>query len=331
MRRSRILGVGSYVPARVVKNDDLRQWMDTSNEWIIERTGIEERRWVEPGEGPAELGTRATERALSAAGLAASDIQMIVLATLSPHHEFPGTAVFVQRQLGLSGIPALDIRQQCTGFIYGLSIADQYIKSGMYDRILVVGTEVHSTGLDLSTAGRDVAVIFGDGAGAVVVGPSDEERRGILSTHLHADGSLAEMLWIEKPGSQFHPRITAADLAEGRHYPKMQGRQVFKHAVTRMPEAVHEALAANQLALSDLDLLIPHQANLRISEMVQKILGLSDDRVYNNIQRYGNTTAASIPLALDECIQAGRVKPGTTVCLCAFGAGFTWGSALIRW
>jgi 3-oxoacyl-[acyl-carrier-protein] synthase-3 len=331
MRRSRILGVGSYVPARVVTNDDLRQWMDTSNEWILERTGIAERHWVDEGAGPAELATRASERALSAAGLTASDVQMIILATLSPQHEFPGTAVFVQRQLGLGGIAALDIRQQCTGFIYALSIADQYIKTGAYDRILVIGTEVHSTGLDLSTAGRDVAVIFGDGAGAVLVGPSDDERRGILSTHLHADGAQAEMLWIEKPGSRFHPRISPADVAEGRHFPKMQGRQVFKHAVTRMPEAVHEALASNGCGIADLDLLIPHQANLRISEMVQKILGLPDDRVYNNIQRYGNTTAASIPLALDECVQAGKVQAGQLVCLCAFGAGFTWASALIRW
>ena len=331
MRRSRILGVGSYVPSRVIRNEDLRQWMDTSDEWIIERTGIRERRWVEPGEGPAELGARAARRALEAAGLEPSDIQMIVLGTLSPHHEFPGTAVFVQRQLGLAGIPALDIRQQCTGFVYGLSIADQFIKTGMYDRILVIGTEVHSTGLDLSTTGRDVSVIFGDGAGAAVLGPSEDERRGVLSTHLHADGSLAEMLWIEKPSSAAHPRLTPADLAEGRHYPKMQGRQVFKHAVTRMPEVVHEALAKNGLRIEDVDLLIPHQANLRISEMVQKILGLADDRVYNNIERYGNTTAASIPLALDECVQAGRVRENSLVCLCAFGAGFTWASALIRW
>ena len=332
MRRSRILGVGSYVPPRVVTNEDLRQWMDTSNDWIVERTGIHERHWVsDESEGPAELGVKAAERALAHAGLEKKDIQMIILGTLSPAHEFPGTAVFVQRQLGLAGIPALDIRQQCTGFIYGLSIADQFVKTGMYDRILVIGTEVHSTGLDISTNGRDVSVIFGDGAGAAVVGVSDRDDHGILSTHLHADGTLAEMLWIEKPGSKFHPRITNADLAEGRHYPKMQGRQVFKHAVTRMPEVVHEALSAHGLKVSDIDLLIPHQANLRISEMVQKILQLPDDRVYNNIQKYGNTTAASIPLALDECIQAGKVKDGSLLCLCAFGAGFTWGSALIRW
>jgi 3-oxoacyl-[acyl-carrier-protein] synthase-3 len=327
-----MLGVGSYVPSRVVTNEDLRQWMDTSNDWIVERTGIQERRWVaDESEGPAELAVKAAERAIAAAGLEKKDIQMIVLGTLSPQHEFPGTAVFVQRQLGLGGIPALDIRQQCTGFIYGLSIADQFVKTGMYDRILVIGTEVHSTGLDVSTNGRDVSVIFGDGAGAAVVGVSDREDRGILSTHLHADGSLAEMLWLEKPGCKFHPRITPADIAEGRHYPKMQGRQVFKHAVTRMPEVVHEALSAHGLKVSDIDLLIPHQANLRISEMVQKILQLPDDRVYNNIQKYGNTTAASIPLALDECIQAGKVKDGSLLCLCAFGAGFTWGSALIRW
>jgi 3-oxoacyl-[acyl-carrier-protein] synthase-3 len=330
-RRSRILGVGSHVPARVVTNDELSRLMDTSNEWIVERTGIKERRWVAPGEGPAELGAAAARRALADAELTAADIQMIIVATLTPQHEFPGTGMFIQRQLERPGIATLDIRQQCTGFIYGLSIADQYIKTGMFDRILVIGTEVHSTGLDISTTGRDVAVIFGDGAGAVVVGATAEPAAGILSTHLHADGTHAEMLWVERPGCVFHPRVTAADLAEGKHYPRMQGKAVFKHAITRMPEVVGEALAANNLTMEDIDLLIPHQANLRISEMVQKQLHLPDDRVYNNIQRFGNTTAASIPLALDECVKSGRVQSGHLVCLCAFGAGFTWASTLIRW
>jgi 3-oxoacyl-[acyl-carrier-protein] synthase-3 len=325
------MGVGGCVPARVVTNDDLTRLMDTSNDWILERTGIQQRHWVEPGEGPAELGTGAARKALAAAGLAPRDIQMIIVATLSPQHEFPGTAVFVQRQLELPGIAALDIRQQCTGFVYGLSIADQFIQTGMYDRILVIGAEVHSTGLDVTTAGRDVAVLFGDGAGAAVVGVSDDPNRGVLSTHLHADGTCAEMLWIEKPGSVYHPRITAEDIADGRHYPKMQGRQVFKHAVTRMPEVVNEALAKNGLTLADIDLLVPHQANLRINEMVQKLLGLPDEKVHNNIQRYGNTTAASIPLALEECVAQGKIQPGKLVCLSAFGAGFTWASALIRW
>jgi 3-oxoacyl-[acyl-carrier-protein] synthase-3 len=256
---------------------------------------------------------------------------MVVFATLSADHLFPGTGCFFQRKLGIpAGAAILDIRQQCTGFIYGLSVADQFIRTGMYDRVLVVGAEVHSTGLDLSTAGRDVTVIFGDGAGAALLMPAEDDRRCLLSTHLHADGNFAEDLWVEFPSSKHHPQMPGSALVEGRQYPRMKGKQVFKHAVTRMPEAVFEALVRNGLNISELKMLIPHQANLRINEYVAKILGLGEERVYNNIQRYGNTTAASIPLALDECRRLGKVGPGDLVCLAAFGAGFTWGSALLR-
>ena len=332
-RRSRILGIGSYVPPRVVTNADLTKWMETSDEWIVERTGIRERHWVEEGSGigSSDLGVEAAKKALEAAELTPDKIQMVVFATLSPDHDFPGTGVFLQRKLGLKPMPVLDIRQQCTGFIYGLSIADQFVKSGMVDNVLVVGAEVHSTGLDISTRGRDVAVLFGDGAGAAVVGVSDDDKRGILSTHLYADGTTAEDLWVEFPSSKAHPRLSPKILEEGRHYPKMEGRRVFKNAVTRMPEVVGEALKANGYGLQDLSLLVPHQANLRINEFVQKSLGLPDDKVINNIQKYGNTTAATIPICLDEAIKGGRLKRDDLVCLVAFGAGFTWGSALIRW
>ncbi len=332
-RRSRILGVGSYVPPRVVTNKDLTQWMETTEEWIVERTGIRERHWVEEGSnmGSSDLGAEAAKRALAAAELPIEKIQMVVFATLSPDHDFPGTGVFLQRKLGLKPMPVLDIRQQCTGFLYGLSIADQFIKSGMVDYVLVVGAEVHSTGLDVTTRGRDVAVLFGDGGGAAVLGPTEEEGRGILSTHLYADGTSAEDLWVPYPSSKANPRISAKILEEGGHFPKMEGRKVFKNAVTRMPEVVMEALKKNGYGLKDLALLVPHQANLRINEFVQKSLGLPDDKVINNIQKYGNTTAATIPLCLDEAVQGGRIKRDDLVCLVAFGAGFTWGSVLIRW
>jgi 3-oxoacyl-[acyl-carrier-protein] synthase III len=332
-RRARILGIGGYVPPRVVTNKDLTQWMETSEEWIVERTGIRERHWVDEGgqTGSSDLGVEAAKRALAAAELPVEKIQMVVFATLSPDHDFPGTGVFLQRKLGLKPMPVLDIRQQCTGFVYGLTIADQFIKSGMVDYVLVVGAEVHSTGLDISTRGRDVSVLFGDGAGAAVLGPTEEEGRGILSSHLYADGTTAEDLWTPFPSSVASPRISPKILEEGGHYPKMEGRKVFKNAVTRMPEVVMEALKKNGYELKDLSLLVPHQANLRINEFVQKSLGLPDEKVVNNIQKYGNTTAATIPLCLDEAIQEGRLKRDDLVCLVAFGAGFTWGSVLIRW
>ncbi len=331
MHRSRILGIGMSVPPRVVTNHELATMMETSNEWIIERTGIEERRWVAPGETGATLATAASQEAIRRAGIDAKDIDLIISATLSPDFNFPGTGVFVQRALGLKDIPCLDIRQQCTGFIYGLSIADAYIRTGAFKHVLLIGSEVHSTGLDISTRGRDVAVLFGDGGGAAIVGPASDDGRGILSAHLYADGTFAEDLWVEVPSSLKHPRLSHEDLDAGRHYPRMNGRMVFKHAVLRVQELVLETLSANGYALEDLGCLIPHQANLRISEFVQRSLGLRDEQIHNNIDRYGNTTAASIPLCLDEAVRIGKVRRGDLVCLVAFGAGFTWGSVLLRW
>ena len=328
--RSRILGVGGYVPSNVVTNHDLEKMMDTTHQWIVERTGIEERRWVTPEESGASMAAAAGREALSKAGLEPGDIDMIVYATLSPDNTFPGTGVFLQRELGLKSIPCVDIRQQCTGFIYGLAIADSFIRTGQYKTILLVGSEIHSTGIDKSTTGRDVTVIFGDGAGAAVVGVSDDPAHQILSTHLHADGSEADILWVDKPGSKYHPRISHEDIDAGLHYPKMQGRKVFKHAVTRMPEVIKEGLVANGLKLDDIDMLIPHQANLRINEFLAQSLGLGPDRVHNNIQKYGNTTAASIPLCMHEAIELGKIQPGNMVCLAAFGAGLTWASAFLR-
>jgi len=254
-----------------------------------------------------------------------------VLGTLSPDHFFPGTGVFLQRELGLEGVPALDIRAQCSGFMYGLSVADAWIRSGQYRTILLVGVEIHSTGLDLSTRGRDLAVLFGDGAGAAVLVAGEDDGRGVLSTHIHADGRYADILWTEFASSKHHPRISEEALREGKHYPTMQGKEVFKHAVSRMPEAVEEALAANGLTAADLDLVIPHQANLRITQMVQRRLGLPEDKVVSNIDRYGNTTAATIPIALAEVVRDGRLRRGDLLCMVAFGSGFTWGSALVRW
>ncbi len=331
MHRSRILGIGMSVPSRVVTNHELATKMETSNEWIVERTGIEERRWVEPGEGGAELAAKASREAIERAHLQPKDIELIIYATLSPDFNFPGTAVFVQRQLGLREIPCLDIRQQCTGFIYGLSIADAYVRTGAFKHVLVIGSEVHSTGLDISTAGRDVTVLFGDGAGAVVVGRATDDQHVILSTHVHADGSEAEILWTEYPASARHPRISEQAMAERKHYPVMNGKKVFKHAVTRMPQAIMEGMIANGLQLADIDMLIPHQANLRINQMVGQMIGLPPEKMHNNIQKYGNTTAASIPICMHEAIALGKIKPGSLVCLVAFGAGLTWGSVFLRY
>ena len=315
----------------MVTNEELTRYMDTSDAWIVERSGIRERHWVDEGMSGAEMAKRASLMALEDAGLETSAVDAIVLATLSPDHFFPGTGVFLQRELGLPGVPALDVRTQCTGFVYGLSVADAWIRTGQYRTVLLVGVEIHSTGLDVTTRGRDIAVLFGDGAGAVVLTATEEEDRGILSTHLHADGRHAEVLWAEFASSKHHPRMTADMLEEGRHYPTMQGKEVFKHAVERMPQAVEEALAANGLGTADLDLLIPHQANLRITQMVQRRLGLPDEKVVSNIDRYGNTTAATIPIALAESVRAGRLKRGDLLGIVAFGSGFTWASALARW
>jgi 3-oxoacyl-[acyl-carrier-protein] synthase-3 len=331
LHRSRLLGIGMSVPPRVVTNHELAARMETSNEWIIERTGIEERRWVSEGETGASLATAAAREAIERAGIEPRAIDLIIYATLSPDFNFPGTGVFVQRALGLKEIPCLDIRQQCTGFIYGLSIADAYIRSGTFKTILVIGSEVHSTGLDISTAGRDVTVLFGDGAGAVVVGRATDEAHMILSTHIHADGSEAEILWTEYPASARHPRISAEAMAERKHYPVMNGKRVFKHAVTRMPAAIMEGMVTNNLKLTDIDMVIPHQANLRINQMVGQMIGLPPERMHNNIQKYGNTTAASIPICMHEALELGKIQPGNLVCLVAFGAGLTWGSVFLRY
>ena len=330
MLRSRFLGTGLAVPDRVVTNDDLSAIMDTSDEWIRTRTGIQERRWVREGETGAELALAATRHALEAAGLAAGDLEAIVYATSTPDHFAPGNGVYLQRMLGVGTIPAIDIRTQCSGFVYALSVADAWIRCGQYRHVLVVGAEVQSTGLEVSSQGRNTAVIFADGAGAVVLGPSDGDR-GILAFDLHSDGAYAEKLWVDSPGSMYHPRVSPEHIAAGRHFLDMDGKEVFRHAVSRMPESVRAVLTATGHSTADLGLLVPHQANLRISEMMQRELGLRDDQVYNNIQRYGNTTAATIPIALDECVRAGRIASGDLVVMTAFGSGFLWGSAAIRW
>jgi 3-oxoacyl-[acyl-carrier-protein] synthase-3 len=340
MKYSRIAGVGAFVPSRVVTNHDLAKIMDTSDEWITQRTGIRERRWVEGSTTTSDLGLAASKIALEQAQISAQDLDLIIFATLSPDHEFPGTGCFLQSKLGITGVPALDIRQQCTGFIYGLSIADQFIRTGMYSKVLLVGAEVHSKGLDRSTRGRDVSVLFGDGAGAVVLvseeGPVAEPKAfqggRVFSTHLHADGSSAKELWIDAPTmTDPHENLTREMLESGRHFPQMNGRSVFSHASKRMPEAIKEALQANQLSIEDIDLFVLHQANLRIIEFVAKNLEIPQNKIFNTIDRFGNTTAATIPLGLYEAQQAGVLKPGMLVCSAAFGSGFTWASAIYRW
>ncbi len=331
MIRSAILGTGMAVPPRRVTNDDLAVMMDTSDEWIQTRTGIRERRWVEPGETGAGMARVAAEQALAMAGLAPSQLDGIVYATSTPDHFAPGTGVFLQRELGVGQIPAIDIRTQCSGFVYGLSVADAFIRSGTWRHALVVGQEIQSTRLDKSSEGRNTAVIFADGCGVAILGATEDPDRGILGFDLHSDGSHAEKLWADGPGAIYHPSITTEQLAEGRYWLKMDGREVFRHAVVRMPESVRSVLAATGLSLDQVSLLIPHQANLRISEMVQKDLGLRDDQVYNNIMTYGNTTAGTIPIALDECVRAGRLSRGDLLVMTAFGSGFMWGSCAVRW
>jgi len=330
MRGARILGTGRALPSRIVTNAELTTMMDTSEEWIIQRTGIRERRFVEPGTGPSDLGVQAARVAIERAGLTPQDIQFIVFATLSPDLCFPGSGVFVQEKLGLDTIGALDVRTQCTGFIYGLSVAEAYVKGGFFDHVLVIGAEVQSTGLDMSTAGRDVSVLFGDGGGAVVVGPADPGK-GILSSHLHSEGKYARELMVEAPTAIKNPRISREMIDARRHLGTMNGRSVFTHAVRRFPEVIQEALAGNGMTVSDLSVVIPHQANLRITQAVAKALGVPAEKVFSNIEKYGNTTAASVPIALDDCLEQGGIREGDVVCLAAFGSGFTWASSLIRW
>lgn len=330
MQNSRIIGAGFYVPPKVVSNDDLSKLMDTSDEWIVERTGIKERRFVEDGVGASDLGVEASKNALNSCGLEPKDIDLIIFATLNPDYFFPGSGVLLQHKLGCRHIAAIDIRAQCSGFIYSLAIADQFIKTGRYKYILVVGSDVHSTGLDLTTRGRDVSVLFGDGGGAVVLSAC-EPGQGILSTHLYSNGEFYDKLWIPAPMGCRIPRLTHEMLDQGLHYPKMDGKFIFRMAVDKFTEVINEALSTNGYTPEDLDLFIPHQANLRISNMVGKKLGLPEEKVFSNIQKYGNTTAGSIPIAICEALAQGKIKPGSLVCLAAFGSGLTWGSVLIRW
>lgn len=334
---SKISGLGYYVPEHVVTNEDLTKMMDTSDAWIQERTGIQERRWVQPGSGEttSSMGVKAAQIAIERSGIDKDEIDFIIFATLSPDYYFPGPGVLVQRELGLQRtVGALDVRNQCSGFVYALSIADQFIKTGMYKNILVIGSELHSHGLDKTTRGRAVSVIFGDGAGAAVLSREEDSQRGILSTHLHAEGQHAEELALIAPGmgKRWVNDILADNNPEDESYlPYMNGQFVFKNAVVRFAEVIQEGLKANQLTSQDISLLIPHQANLRISQFVQKQFRLEDHQVYNNIQKYGNTTAASVPIALTEAWENGQVKPGDLIVLAAFGSGFTWACAVIRW
>ncbi|HEY5747655.1 MAG TPA: beta-ketoacyl-ACP synthase III [Chryseolinea sp.] len=333
MRYSKIVGLGHHVPETVITNEYLSSIMDTNNEWIIERTGIQERRWMDPAKDTvANMAAKATRMALTRAKLTEKDIDFIVFATITPDYFFPGSGVLLQRELGLDGrIGALDIRNACSGFIYALSVADQFIKSGMYKTILVIGAEIQSTALDISTRGRNTAVIFGDGAGAAILQPSD--KPGILSTHLHSDGNFAEELYVKDPGSSRpHAERQPDQITDTSTFKVvMNGNQVFKHAVVRFMEVINEALDANHLKKEDINLLVPHQANLRISQYIQEKLALTDSQVYNNIMRYGNTTAASIPIAMSEAWAEGKIKENDLICLAAFGSGFTWASALLRW
>ncbi|MCL4684988.1 ketoacyl-ACP synthase III [Myxococcota bacterium] len=332
--RSKIVGTGMGVPEHVVTNHDLEKLMDTSDEWIRQRSGIAERRHIREGERPSELAERASRRALDAAGLEPGDLDGIVLATLSSEHDFPGTSFFLHRRLGVPEIPCFDLRAQCSGFLYALATADAYIRAGMMRRVLVVGCEVHSTGLDLTTRGRNVSVLFGDGAGAVIVeaNPDPEDRAGVLAVRMHAQGEHAERLWIEAPGSGSYPlRITAEQVAAGRHFPQMEGRFVFKHAVTRMPEVLRETLDAAGVKQDDVSWFLLHQANLRINEFVAQAMGIPPEKCPSNIERFGNCSAASIPMLLDEGARAGRLEPGQLIALAAFGSGFTWASAILRW
>lgn len=348
MFQSKITGLGYYVPKNVYTNQDLTRFMDTSDEWIQERTGIQERRFADRyRETTTTMAIEAAKIAIERAGTTAQEIDFVVFATLTPDYYFPGCGVLLQREMGMREIGALDIRNQCSGFIYALSVADQFVKTGMYKNVLVVGSEKHSFAMDFETRSRNVSVIFGDGAGAAVLQPTSEKGRGILSTHLHSDGAEAEILAMYYPGAHANKWLpdkppfpdqelgglflTTEQLESGAALPYMDGPAVFKKAVVKFPEVIKEALAANNLSEQRIDLLIPHQANLRISQYVQKLLGLRDDQVFNNIQKYGNTTAASVPIALCEAWEAGRIKAGDLICLAAFGSGFTWASALIRW
>ncbi|MEJ1223943.1 3-oxoacyl-ACP synthase III family protein [Sediminicola sp. 1XM1-17] len=335
MFNSKIIGLGYYVPENVVTNDDLSKVMDTNDAWIQERTGIQERRHVIKGEDTTtSMGVKAAKVAIERAGIDKNDIDFIIFATLSPDYYFPGPGVLVQRDLDIKTVGALDVRNQCSGFVYGISVADQYVKTGMYKNVLVIGSELHSHGLDMTTRGRGVSVIFGDGAGAAIVSREEDTSKGILSTHLHSEGQHAEELSLIAPGMGkrwVNDIIADNDPNDESYFPYMNGQFVFKNAVVRFSEVINEGLEKNNLKSTDIDLLVPHQANLRISQFIQKKFGLTDDQVFNNIMKYGNTTAASIPIALTEAWEEGKIKEGDVVVLAAFGSGFTWGSVIIKW
>ena len=330
MPNAYISGTGFSLPERVITNDYLSQFMDTTDAWIQERTGIKERRYIKPGTGTSDLAIPAVEMALKNANLTVKDIDLIIFATSTADYFAPGSGCLLQDKMGFDTIGALDIRVQCSGFVYGMSIAQQYIKTGEYKHVLLIGAEIQSTAMDLTDRGRDTAVIFGDGAGASIISATDEDR-GILSTHLHSEGKHAKELWLEAPASAESPRLTQEILNEGKQYLKMNGREVFRHAVTRFPEVILEGLEKNGLSPSDIDLLVPHQANVRIAQMIQKRLQLRDEQIFMNIQKYGNTTAASIPIALAEAIGEGRISKGDLIVFAAFGSGFTWASAIVKW
>jgi 3-oxoacyl-[acyl-carrier-protein] synthase-3 len=332
MRRSAILGAGHYVPTKVVTNDDLAKLMPTTDEWIQQRTGIKERRFIErDGIGASDLAVPAAKMAVERAGRDLKDVDMIIFATLSPDVTFPGSGCLLADKLGLPGVPALDVRNQCSGFLYSLSVADAWVRTGMYKNVLVVGGEVHSTGVEFTERGRDVAVLFGDGAGAALVGESPDGERGILSLKLHADGSGAFDLWIPAPASRHIPRVTHEMLDKGLHYPKMNGKSVFRWATEKMPEVAEETLRDAGMTIDDIDLFVPHQANMRINQFVAMKLNLPQEKIVHNIDRYGNTTAATIPIGLSESWADGRLKEGTRVLMAAFGSGYTWAGAVMKW
>ncbi len=328
--RSCILGAGHYVPPRVVTNEELAKMMSTSDEWIVHRTGIRERRYIEnSGIGASDLALPASRMALEHAGVQAKDIDAIVFATLSPDYNFPGSGCFLAQKLGLPGVPALDVRNQCSGFLYGLSIADAWVRAGVYERVLLVGAEVHSTGLDFTDRGRDVAVLFGDGAGAAIIGAAKKPHHGVRAIRLHADGSGAKDLWLEAPSSAHMPRLTQEMLVSGRHFPAMNGKAVFRWATEKMPEVVREVMSDADMSIDRIDLFVPHQANLRINQLVAQKLGIAEEKTVRNIEKYGNTTAATIPLGLSEAWQEGKCREGSNVLFAAFGSGYTWGGAVV--
>lgn len=331
MKTSQITGTGHYLPERVVTNHELGDMLDVSDEWIVKLTGVHTRRWVSRSETVLDMAAEASEKAIERAGISTDDIGMIIFSTLGSDHQFPGGGCYLQERLGLPCTPGLDIRNVCSGFVFGLSVADQYIKTGMYQHILLVASELQSTSMDLSPRGRNLSILFGDGAGAVVISATGNEDRGILNTQIYSEGKYADRLWLDAPSPNDQPRLSKELLDSERIYPFMDGKAVFKHAVTRFPEVIREAVDKAGFNVEDLDMVIPHQANLRITEMLTRKLGLDKSKVYSNIEHYGNTTSASIPIALSEAIEKGLIRDHHLVCLTSFGAGFSWGAALVRW